>query len=82
MHYFGAGALPPAAKDTLIHLTPRLGWKLTIARFFMIDIFTGYKMILVDARNYSAAGDFVNAGLRFGAGIKLFLNTKREGEQI
>ncbi|MDR2516887.1 MAG: hypothetical protein LBC88_05845 [Spirochaetaceae bacterium] len=51
MHYFGTGTLPPAAKDTLIHITPRIGWKLTITRFLMIDIFTGYKIILADSHN-------------------------------
>jgi hypothetical protein len=74
MNYFGSGKLPDTNKDTLIHITPQLGWKFNVLRFLMIDVSTGYKFIIVNSGNYQDIKDYVNPGFRFGLNFLIFLN--------
>jgi len=79
MNYFGKGDLPPTTKDTLIHITPKLGWKFIILQYLMIDVSTGYKFIILNSQNYSDIKDYVNPGFRFDIGLTiLFKKMKRE----
>jgi hypothetical protein len=83
MQYFGDGDLPEPAKDTLISLTPKLGWKLFAARWLMFDVSAGYKFIIVDSGNYRNIRDYANIGFQFGFGFKLFLNRAgKDGEDV
>ena len=79
MHYFGKGKLPPSAKDIIIHITPRIGWKFHIFSFLMIDLSAGYKFIVSNTQNHREIKNYVNPGFRFGFDFMIFLNTgKRE----
>ena len=71
MNYFGSGELPPDSQDTLIHITPQLGWKFHVIRFLMIDVSTGYKFIISDTENYKQIKDYINTGFRFGLGFNI-----------
>jgi hypothetical protein len=74
MHYFGGGDLPDPAKDTLIGLTPKLGWKFLVTRRFMLDVSAGHKIIIVDSGNYRNIRHYTNTGVQFGVGFKIFLD--------
>jgi hypothetical protein len=78
MNYFGGGEVPSNAEDTLIFVTPRIGWKFIIGKYFMIDISAGYKFVVVDAYNYSEIKNYTNAGPQFGLGFKIFFKKKEE----
>jgi hypothetical protein len=73
MNYFGKGELPETSNDTLIHITPLLGWKFNVLKFLVIDISTGYKFIITGSENYSKIKDYVNPGFRFNFGFLIFL---------
>jgi hypothetical protein len=77
MHYFGGGEVPSNAEDVLIFITPRLGWKFTL-KYFMLDIFYGYKFVVADAYNYREIKRYTNAGHQFGIGFKVFFKKKEE----
>jgi hypothetical protein len=72
MNYFGKGEMPETTNDILIHITPLLGWKFNILKYLMIDVSTGYKFIITDPQNYSEIENYVNPGLRFKLGFKIF----------
>ena len=72
MNYFGSGKLPDTEADTLIHVTPQLGWKYNINRFVMLDLSAGYKLIFNYTDNYNDVKEYVNPGLRFKLGVKVF----------
>jgi hypothetical protein len=74
MHYFGKGKAPANAEDILISLTPRMGWKFSILKYFMMDISTGYKFIIVDVDNYQEIKTYTAVGFQFGFGFKIFLD--------
>jgi hypothetical protein len=78
MNYFGKGELPETPEDSLVYITPLLGWKFNVTRFLMIDISTGYKFIIADAENYKAIKDYVNPGFRFNIGFKLLFGEIRK----
>jgi hypothetical protein len=78
MQYFGGGVVPPNVGDILIYITPKIGWKWIIGKYFMIDISAGYKRVVVDAYNYSDIRRYTNAGLQFGLGFKIFFKKKEE----
>jgi hypothetical protein len=83
MQYFGDGDVPDPAKDTLISLTPKLGWKLFAARWLMFDVSAGYKIIIIDSGNYRNIRDYASIGMQFGFGFKLFLNRAgKEGGDV
>jgi hypothetical protein len=73
MNYFGSGGLPETANDTLIHITPLLGWKFNLFKYLMLDMSTGYKFIITGSQNYSEIKDYVNPGFRFNFGFRIFL---------
>jgi len=73
MNYFGSGDLPPTTQDTLINITPQIGWRLNLFNIFMIDVSTGYKFIIYNTQNYDDIKDYLNTGFQFGFGIKVFL---------
>ena len=72
MNYFGNGKIPDIPEDTLIHITPQAGWKFNATRFLMIDVSTGYKFIIYDTQNYREIKEYVNPGLQFKLGFKIF----------
>jgi len=78
MNYFGKGELPPTTKDTLIHITPQLGWKFHVLPFLMIDVSTGYKFMVFNTQNYTGAKDYFSPGLRFDIGLKILLKKLKE----
>jgi hypothetical protein len=78
MNYFGGGEVPPNAKDVLIFITPRIGWKLNVKKYVMIDVSAGYKFVILDAYNYQGIKRYTNAGPQFGLGFKIFLNPYRK----
>jgi hypothetical protein len=79
MNYFGNGELPVTANDTLIHITPLLGWKFNVTNFLMIDISTGYKFIIIGLSDYKEIQDYVNPGFRFNLGFKLLFREMKRG---
>jgi hypothetical protein len=72
MNYFGPGALPANLDDTLISVLPITGWKWQVLDYVMIDVYAGYKFIISGGENYADIKDYVNAGIQFGLGLKLF----------
>jgi hypothetical protein len=40
----------------------------------MLDVSSGYKIIIVDSGNYRNIRNYTNTGLQFGVGFKIFLN--------
>jgi hypothetical protein len=78
MNYFGKGEVPVNAEDILISLTPKMGWKFIISKYFMMDISAGYKFIVVDACNYHEIKTYTNTGVRFGLGFKIFFGKREE----
>ena len=80
MNYFGSGVLPNTSEDTLIHITPQIGWKFHIVSFLMIDVSTGYKFIISDTENYREIRNYVNPGFRFGVSFSIFLFNKNKDE--
>jgi len=74
MNYFGKGDLPDEKQDTLIHITPQIGWKFRVLPFIMIDVLLGYKIIINESRNHSGIRDYVNPGLRFGLNCLFLFN--------
>jgi len=72
MNYFGNGKLPETTNDTLIHITPLLGWKFNVHKFLMIDVSTGYKFIIISSQNYSEIKDYINSGFLFNFDFKIF----------
>jgi hypothetical protein len=83
MHYFGGGDLPDPPEDTLIHLTPKLGWKVLVRPWLMLDISAGYKFIIAGSENYRNIRDYTDTGFQFGLGFKIFLNKagKERGDE-
>jgi len=81
MNYFGKGDLPPTTKDTLIHITPQLGWKFNVLPFLMIDVSTGYKFIILNSQNYNEINNYVNPGFRFGLNFLIFFNKIKKENQ-
>ena len=79
MNYFGSGELPLTHKDTLIHITPQMGWKFNVLPFLMIDVSSGYKFIISGTRNYREIKDYVNPGFRFGVNFQLFFRNLKKG---
>ena len=82
MNYFGRGELPNTKEDTLIHITPVLGWKFNIHRFLMIDVSTGYKFLITDTQNYKEIKDYINPGFRFNIGFKVFFSRIKMKDSI
>jgi len=80
MNYFGKGDLPPDG-DTLIHITPQLGWKFNLLPFLMIDVSAGYKFIILNSQNYNEINNYVNPGFRFGLNFLIFLNKITRGNK-
>jgi hypothetical protein len=80
MNYFGSGKLPETSGDTLIHITPMLGWKFNVLRFLMIDVSTGYKFIITGSENYSKIQDYVNPGFRFNFGCRILFKELKKKE--
>jgi len=74
MNYFGSGELPPDGQDTLVHITPQLGWKFHVLHFLMIDVSTGYKFIVSDTQNYKQIKNYIYTGFRFGLGLNILFS--------
>jgi len=75
MNYFGDGELPTTKQDTLIHVTPQIGWKFHVLNYLIIDVSIGYKFIIYNTHNYYDVQKYINPGFQFGIGIKLFLKS-------
>jgi hypothetical protein len=82
MNYFGSGVESPSENDVLISIIPKAGWKFSPFRFLLFDVFVGYKFIITGAQNYAEIKNYVNEGIQFGVGTKIFLNKlrKKQGE--
>lgn len=80
MNYFGSGELPNTARDTLIHITPQLGWKFNLFEIIVIDLSSGYKFIVANTGNYRDIKDLVNPGLRFGLNFSVFFSRLKKEE--
>jgi hypothetical protein len=80
MNYFGSGELPTNALDTLIHITPKIGWKFNIFNYFMIDISAGYKFLIASTQNYNEIEKYVNSGLCFGLSFKILFDAFKKGK--
>ena len=80
MNYFGGGELPPSARDTLIHITPQIGWKLQMLRFVMLDISAGYKCVVYNTHNYNDIKQYVNPDLRIGLAFMLLFGEIKKGK--
>jgi len=78
MNYFGDAVSPEADNDTLIHITPLLGWKFNVLKYLMIDVSTGYKFIIKRSQNYSNIENYINSGFRFSVGFKLFFKEMKK----
>jgi hypothetical protein len=78
MNYFGRGEVPPATEDTLVHITPQIGWKINILKFLMVDVSTGYKFIIINAQNYEDIKNYVNDGFRFGINVLILFKQMRK----
>jgi len=78
MNYFGDAVLPEADNDTLIHITPLLGWKFNVLKYLMIDVSTGYKFIISRSQNYSNIDNYINSDFRFSVGFKLFFKEMKK----
>ena len=74
LNYFGGGDVPSDAEDSLIHITPRIGWKFNAHRFLMIDVSAGYKFIISGSGNYDDIKNYVNSGFQFGINFLIFFN--------
>jgi hypothetical protein len=83
MNYFGKGKLPETSNDTLLHITPLLGWKFNVLKFLMLDISTGYKFVITDSQNYREIKDYVNPCFRFNLGFRIVFKEllKRRSEE-
>ena len=82
MNYFGSGELPDIKEDTLIHITPQLGWKFNVFKFLMIDVSTGYKFLITDSQNHKEIKNYVNPGFRFNIGFKVFFRKIKMKDEI
>ena len=82
MNYFGSGELPETSQDTLIHLTPQLGWKISMFKFIIVDVSAGYKFIIDDTQNYMQIKDYVNPGLRFNFVLHILLSEIRKKDSV
>ncbi|MDR1231661.1 MAG: hypothetical protein LBK61_09700 [Spirochaetaceae bacterium] len=71
MNYFGGGDVPPDAEDTLLFITPRIGWKFIMGSSFLLDVSAGYKWVMVDAHHYPEIKKYTYAGPQFGLGFKI-----------
>jgi hypothetical protein len=65
MNYFGSGQMPEETNDTLISLTPIIGYKFNF-KPLMIDLSLGYKFIILGSNNYSDIEYYVNKGIQIG----------------
>jgi len=81
MNYFGSGKLPPTTKDSLIYITPRIGWKFNVLKYLMIDVSSGYKYIVSDSQNYKDIKNYLNTGFQFGVSfLMLFKEMRKENK--
>ena len=79
MNYFGDGELPETTKDTLIHITPQVGWRFHVLAFLMINVSAGYKFIISESQNYAEIKEYMNTGFHAGLGFKiLFKGNKND----
>ena len=81
MNYFGRGELPPEAKDTLIHVTPQIGWKFNVLKFLIIDLSAGYKLVVSNTKNYRDIKNYINSGLRFGLDFQILFGGIKKGNK-
>jgi hypothetical protein len=77
MNYFGSGDVPDNPEDIIISLTSVLGWKFRVFQYLMIDLHSGYKLIIQNAENYRGIEGYIDrklfAGIEFGINFKIVL---------
>lgn len=74
MNYFGGGILPETGKDTIIFLTPYIGYKLFCFRYVVFDLNIGYRINIVSSNNYYNVYEYLKPGVQFNLGINLLLS--------
>lgn len=63
-------------QDTVISLTPLLGWKWKVLPFLMIEPFTGWKFFVLKTNNYENIDRYLNEGFQWGLSFKIFMQNK------
>ena len=69
--------LDDVPQDTVISITPLLGWKWKALKFLMIEPFIGWKFYILETNNYEKVKNYSNNGLQWGINIKLFLQNRK-----
>jgi len=63
-------------QDTVISLTPILGWKWKVLPYLMIEPFIGWKFFVLKTENYENIDRYLNGGFQWGLSFKLFMKNK------
>lgn len=75
MNYFGdSEKMPEKSEDTIIFITPNIGYKWYLLKYIMLDFNIGYKIDIVSSNNYADIKKYIGLGFQFNAGFKLLLN--------
>ena len=64
--------------DFYASVNPVLGWKWKIAPFLMVEPFIGWKFLMYGQNSYADIEKYLNGGLQWGIGIKLFIKDIRK----
>ena len=74
MNYFGKGAVPETGKDTIIYLTPYIGYKLFCFKYIIFDFNIGYRINIVSSNNYYNVHEYLTSGIQFNVGVNILLS--------
>jgi hypothetical protein len=73
LNYFGPASVPDHKEDSIIYFDSILGWKLFFLRKFLLDIHTGYNIIINGADNYPDFQKYGQGGLQSAVSLKYLL---------
>lgn len=74
MNYFGEGIVPETGKDTILNVTPNIGYKLFAFKYLLFDFNVGYKINVLSSNNYYNIQDYINLGIQFNIGTSILLS--------
>ena len=74
MNYFGGGAVPEDGTDTVIHLTPHIGYKLFCFTYLLVDFNIAYRINIISSNNYYNVKAYLNPGIQFNVGVNILLS--------
>jgi len=60
-------------QDTVISLTPVLGWKWKVLPYLMIEPLIGWKFFVLETNNYENIDRYLNRGFQWGLNFKLYI---------